>query len=103
MAFIKNNLANSFIRPSWSLTGVSILFNKKLDKSLRLCIDYQGVNNLIIKSWYPLFFVRELLNQLSQAQCFTKLDITNIYHQMKIKRDNDWKMAFKTYYAHFVY
>ena len=60
--YIENNLANGFIRPSKSLAGAHILFNKKFDGSLRLCIDYQGLNNLIIKNWYPLLLVGELLN-----------------------------------------
>ncbi len=63
-AYIKNNLASSFIRPSKSPAGALILFNKKLDGSLRLCVDYQGLNNLTIKNRYPSPLVRESLNQL---------------------------------------
>ena len=61
-AYIEKNLANSFIRPSKSSAGAPILFDKKLDGSLRLCIDYQGLNNLTIKNWYLLFLVGKLLN-----------------------------------------
>ncbi len=60
-AYIKNNLASGFIRLSKSLVRVSILFDKKPDGSLRLCVDYQGLNNLIIKNQYPLPLVGELL------------------------------------------
>ncbi len=70
-AYIENNLANSFIRPSKSPAGAPILFNKKPDNSLRLCVDYRGLNNLTIKNWYPLLLVEESLNQLGQAWCFT--------------------------------
>lgn len=52
--YIKNNLTNGFIRPFKSPAGAPIFFDKKLNKSLQLCIDYQGLNNLIIKNWYPL-------------------------------------------------
>ena len=49
-AYIENNLANGFIWPSKSPTGVFILFDKKPDGNLRLYMDYQGLNNLIIKN-----------------------------------------------------
>ncbi len=70
-AYIENNLANGFIRPSKSLAGAPILFDKKLDGSLRLCVDYRGLNNLTIKNWYPLPLVRESLDRLGRAQRFT--------------------------------
>ena len=79
-AYIKNNLINGFIRPFKSLTRTLILFNKKPDGSLRLCIDYRGLNNLTIKNWYPLPLVGESLDQLGQAQRFIQLDLTNAYH-----------------------
>ncbi len=102
-AYIKNNLANSFIKLSESSSRVPILFDKKPDSSLRLCIDYWGFNNLIIKNWYYLPLIRESLDQLGQAQCFTQLDLTNAYHRMKIRESNKWKIAFKTHYSHFKY
>ena len=61
-AYIKNNLAKSFIRPSKSLAEASIFFDKKPDGSLRLCVDYQGFNNLTIKNQYSLFLVGKSLN-----------------------------------------
>ena len=69
--YIKNNLTNSFIRSSKSLIKASILFDKKPDNSVRLCIDYQDLNNLTIKNWYPLLLVRESLDWLGRAQHFT--------------------------------
>ncbi len=62
--YIKNNLANGFIRSSKSPTEASIFFDKKPDGSLRLCVDYQGLNNLTIKNWYPLPLVGESLDRL---------------------------------------
>ena len=61
-AYIKNNLANSFIRLFKCPAGVSIFFNKKLDGSLRLCVDYRGLSNLIINNWYLLLLIRESLD-----------------------------------------
>ncbi len=78
--YIENNLASNFIRPSKSTIGAPILFDKKPDGSLRLCVDYQGLNNLTIKNQYPLPLVGESLDWLSRAWHFIQLDLTNVYH-----------------------
>ncbi len=70
-AYIKNNLASGFIRPSKSPAGALILFDKKADGSLRLCVDYQGLNNLTIKNRYPLPLVGESWDRLGRARHFT--------------------------------
>ena len=87
--YIEINLANNFIHSSKSLTGASIFLDWKPNNSLHLCIDYWGLNNLTIKNWYPLLFIRELLNQLGWDKRFTQLDLTNTYHQMKIYKSNE--------------
>ncbi len=87
-AYIKNNLASGFIRPSKSPIGALILFDKKPDSSLRLCVDYQGLNNLTIKNWYPLPLVGESLDRLGRARHFTQLNLTNAYYRMRIREDN---------------
>ena len=69
--YIEKNLANGFIRSSKSSAGAPILFDKKLDRSLRLHIDYWSLNNLTIKNWYPLLLVSEPLDQLAQTWRFT--------------------------------
>ena len=79
-AYIKNNLANNFIRLLKSITRAAILFDKKLDGKLRLCVDYQGLNNLTIKNRYLLPLVGELLDQLGRVWHFIQLNLTNIYH-----------------------
>ncbi len=89
-AYIGNNMANSFIWPSKSSVRAPILFDKKLNSSLRLYVDYQSFNNLTIKNEYPLPLVGKLLDRLGTAQRFTQLDLSNTYHQMRIrKRDNE--------------
>ena len=69
--YIKTNLANGFIRPSKSPAGAPILFDRKPDRSLHLCVNYWGFNNLTIKNWYPLPLIGELLDWLSRAKRFT--------------------------------
>ena len=69
--YIETNLANCFIQPSKSPAGAPILFVGKPNGSLRLYVDYQGLNNLTIKNWYPLPLIGKLLNRLGQAKRFT--------------------------------
>ena len=101
--YIKTNLANGFIRPSKSPAGAPILFDRKPDGSLRLCVDYRGLNNLTIKNRYPLPLIGESLDRLGRAKQFTQLDLTNAYHWMRICEGDKWKTAFKTRYGHFKY
>ena len=82
--YIEINLANGFICPSKSPAGAPILFYKKPHESLRLCVDYRGLNNITIKKQYPLPLIGESLNRLGWAKRFTQLDLTNAYHWMKI-------------------
>ena len=69
--YIKTNLANGFIRPSKSPAGAPILFDRKPDGSLRLCVDYRGLNNITIKNQYPLPLIGESLDWLGRARRFT--------------------------------
>ena len=101
--YIKTNLTNGFIRLSKSPTGAPVLFDRKLDESLRLCVDYWGLNNITIKNRYLLPLIDESLNQLGRAKWFTQLDLTNAYHQMRICEGDKSKTAFRTRYDHFKY
>ena len=79
-AYFETNLVNSFIRPSKSPAGAPIFFDRKPNGSLRLCVNYRGLNNLTIKNQYPLPLISKLLNRLSWAKRFIELDLTNAYH-----------------------
>ena len=61
-AYIENNLANNFIKSCKSLAGAFILFDKKPNSNLRLCVNYQDFNNLTIKNWYLLPLIGKLLD-----------------------------------------
>lgn len=102
-AYIETHLKTWFIRPSKSPAGAPILFDKKPDGSLRLCIDYRELNNLTIKNRYPLLLIGESLDQLGRAKRFTQLDLTSAYHRMRIREDDEWKTPFRTRYGHFEY
>ena len=102
-AYIETNLANGFIKPSKSPAGAPILFDRKSDGSLRLCVDYRGLNNLTIKNRYPLPLIGESLDRLGRAKRFTQLDLTSAYHWMRIREGDEWKTAFRTQYSYFEY
>ena len=94
--YIKTNLANGFIQALKSPASGLILFVRKLNGSLCLCVDYRGLNNLIIKNRYPLLLIGKSLDWLGQAKQFTQLDLTSAYHWMRIKEGDEWKTAFRT-------
>ena len=87
--YIKTHLKTGFIWPSKSPANASILFNKKLDGTLWLCINYQGLNILTIKNRCPLPLISEALDWLGRAKQFTQLDLTSAYHPMRIREVNE--------------
>jgi hypothetical protein len=101
--YIEENLRSGFIRPSSSPVGAPILFVKKKDGSLRLCVDYRNLNSVTIKNQYPLPLINETLDRLCGARFFTKIDLRNGYYQLRIKEGDEWKTAFKTRYGHYEY
>ncbi|XP_010451699.1 PREDICTED: uncharacterized protein LOC104733861 [Camelina sativa] len=98
---LEDLLEKGFIRPSFSPWGAPVLFVKKKDGSMRLCIDYQGVNNITIKDKYPLPQMDELLDQLRGASCFSKIDLASGYHQISIAEPHVMKTAFRTRYGQY--
>ena len=101
--YIKTHLRTRFIQPLKSLVSTPILFDKKPDSSIYLCVNYQSLNNLIIKNQFPLSLISKLLDRPGQAKSFTQLDLTNAYHCIRIKEDNVWKTVFQTRYSYFEY
>jgi len=73
--YITENLRKGFIRHLQSPCGAPIVFTKKADGTLRLCVDYRGLNKITIKNRYPLPLIGELLERISKAKYFTKFDV----------------------------
>ncbi|GKV11326.1 hypothetical protein SLEP1_g22590 [Rubroshorea leprosula] len=94
-------LEKGFIRPSVSPWGAPVLFVKKKDGSMRLCIDYRELNKVTVKNRYPLPRIDDLFDQLKGAQGFSKIDLRFGYHRLKIKPDDVLKTAFRTRYGHY--
>ena len=101
--YLDDNLKKDFIVPSESPAGSPILFVKKKDGSLRLCVDYRGLNRITIKNRYPLPLISELLDRLRTAKIFTKIDLRGAYNLLRIKEGDEWKTAFRTRYGLFEY
>ena len=73
--YVAENLKEGFIHHSQSEYEAPIVFARKKDGSLRICIDYWGLNKLTIKNCYPLPLIGELLDRMSRAKVVSKFDI----------------------------
>ncbi|GBG71890.1 hypothetical protein CBR_g10826 [Chara braunii] len=90
-----------WIRPSCSPYGAPVLFVRKKNKELRLCIDYHKLNAQTIKNVGPLPRIDDLVERLGGAKYFSKLDLKAGYHQLEIHPRDRYRTAFKTRYKHF--
>jgi len=105
LAELKKQLAEmidkGFIRPSASPWGAPVLFVKKKDGSMRLCIDYRELNKVTIKNRYPLPRIDDLFDQLKGACIFSKIDLRSGYHQIPVRKEDIPKTAFRSRYGHY--
>src|SRR5438876_7722258 len=90
-----------YIRPSSSPWGAPVLFVKKKDGSLCMCIDYRSLNEVTIKNKYPLPRIDDLFDQLKGAKFFSKIDLRLGYYQLRIRIEDIPKIAFSTRYGHY--
>ncbi|VVA41124.1 PREDICTED: retrotransposon, partial [Prunus dulcis] len=90
-----------FIRPSFSPWGAPVLFVKKKDGTMRLCVDYRQLNKVTVRNKYPLPRIDDLFDQLRGAKVFSKIDLRSGYHQLRIKEEDVPKTAFRTRYGHY--
>ncbi|GBG77810.1 hypothetical protein CBR_g25741 [Chara braunii] len=94
-------LDKGWIRRSCSPYGAPVLFVRKKNKDLRLCIDYRKLNAQTVKNADPLPRIDDLLERLGGTTYFSKLDLKSGYHQIEIQPQDRYKTAFKTRYGHF--
>ena len=94
--YIHENLANGFIRHSKSPARAPIFFVKKKDGSLCLVVDYRGLNKVTIRNRYALPLISSLLEHISGAIFFTKIDLRCAYNLVRIRLGDEWKTVFRT-------
>ena len=92
--FIEENLNTGFIRPTSSLHGAPVLFVKKKDGSLRLCVDFRSLNRISKKDRYPLPLISNPLDSPCKTWVYSKINLCHAYHY-------EWKTAFRTCYGSF--
>ena len=85
-------LEKGFIRSSTSPWGAPVLFAKKADDSLRLCMDCRKLNQMTIKNKYTLSYIDDHFYQLECSRYFSKIDLWSGYHQLKIQEQDVSKM-----------
>ena len=99
--FIKENLNMSFIWPTSSPHGAPVLFVKKKDGSLRLCIDFCSLDRISKKDCYLLLLISDLLDSPHKARVYLKIDLCHVYYLVCITDSDKWKTAFRTCYGSF--
>ena len=87
----------------WSFTEALILFTSKSDRDLQLCINYWELNTIIKKNQYSLSLINKIMNCVSDAKIFTKINIKNVYYCIYIHEDDEWKTVFCICYRLYKY
>ena len=95
--YVSESLASGIIRPSSSPVAAGFFFVAKKDGSLRPCIDYRQLNSITVKNKYPLPLLSSTFEPLTHAKVFTKLDLRNAYHLVRIREGDEWKTGFNTH------
>lgn len=98
---IKEYLRKGYIRPSVSPYGAPILFARRKDGCLRMCIDYRNLNGITKKNLYPLPRIDDLLDSLAGSRFFSKLDLASGYHQIMVAEEAVHKTAFTSKWDHY--
>jgi len=101
--YLKKMMAEGKITDSESPYGAPILLFPQPDVSLRLCVDYRNLNKLTILNKYPLLLMDELCDPVAGAKIFTKLDLKDGYHLVRMRKGDEHKTAFRTRYGQYEY
>jgi hypothetical protein len=101
--YLDDALTRDIIKHSINSIETSMLFVFKKNEKLRLCVDYRSLNKIIRKNRHSLSLIIQMLNQLKDCRFFIKIDLTNAYNRIRIKKKDEWKTTFRIRYEHFEY
>ena len=99
--FIEENLNIGFIQPTSSLHSALVLFVKKKDGSLHLCVNFHSFNHISKKYCYPLLLISDLLDSSHKALVYSRINLCHTYHLVCIANSDKWKTTFRTCYKSF--
>jgi hypothetical protein len=87
--YIEKNLEKKFITSFTFFAAIFILFTKKKDDELRLCVDYRDLNEITIKNRYSLLLIKEIMNRLVKVKIYIKLNIRVAYNLIRMRAKNE--------------
>ena len=96
-------MKNDFISRSKLSVEALIIFIKKRNESLKLCVNYKELNAIVVKNKYFISLITNILNKFRKAKVFIKLNFRKVYNLLRIKKKNEWKIVFRMRYETFEY
>ena len=101
--YLDSHLAKGFIQASSASYSSPVLFVKKPGGEIRFCVDYKRLNAITKKDRYPIPLIEEILAQLKSAKYFTKIDICQVFYQIRMSEDSEELTTFLTRFGAFKY
>lgn len=101
--YLTESLKKGFITPSSAPWAAPVLLARKASGGLRFCVDYRRLNALTKKDRYPLPLIEETLARISKAKIFTKIDIRQAFHRIRMHPDDEDLTTFRTRYGAYKY